>query len=108
MNSDKGSESEDRFFRLLSDASKLPRWIIGAFPASKQTDKEEGIDFYVILAGDKTVEVDVKSSPLGRKQSIRMRRRRGDTRNICFIIMKEELSDDDMRARIIQVLGRWK
>ena len=96
-----GQESEDRFYRLLSDPAKVPDWIIGVFPASTEEDHKKGIDFYVL--GQKNLSI-----PVNIKSSFRGKRRKGKLAGICIIVIRRKLDDDTMRRDVLMVLERWK
>jgi len=103
-NRKRGIASEDRFYRLLSfSPEKIPKWITLVTSASPRNDVDEGIDFYVITSDDETIPVDVKSSFVGKKNSLR----ENSSRKVCIIVIREELDDDSMRKQIIQILDRW-
>jgi hypothetical protein len=96
--------SEERFFNLLTHAKDLPDWFKGVIEPSDLEDVRFGIDFYVLLEGEKKIPVEIKSSARGLKNYVTKR----GSKDVCVIIIREKLSDPDNLKNILIRLEEWK
>jgi hypothetical protein len=102
MNSKRGSESEDKFYKLLT--SNLPVWAKDVVRPFDIEDSRWGIDFHVRIDDKKSIPVEIKSSYRGLKNYATKR----GPHEVCIIIIQDKLSDSENVKNILTRLEDWK
>lgn len=100
---DKGSEAEQRFFRIMTAPGALPDWIKKVHPSKRVENNLGGADFIVTLKDGRRVPVNVKSSASGKKLFVR---RRG-AGTACVIVVKREMEDEVVKVKAIAEIQAW-